>query len=47
MMSRLRTLRPDWADRLQAAMRRRFVARGLAMPLASTGLIQARARMRP
>ncbi len=45
--TRIRGRRPDWSDRVQHMMRRRFVAPRLAVPLATAGLIQARAGMRP
>jgi hypothetical protein len=39
--------RPDIADRLQFAIRPTFATRGLGIALAATGLIEARAGMRP
>ena len=43
----LRVRRPDWSDRMHDLLRRQFAAHGLGLPLATTGLIQARAGMRP
>jgi hypothetical protein len=39
--------RPDLADRLHFAIRRSFATRGLGIAMAATGLIEARAGMRP
>ncbi len=44
---RLQARRPDWSDRVQYLMRRRFATADLWLPFATTGLIQARAGMRP
>jgi hypothetical protein len=45
--ARLETTRPDLGDRLHFAMRRGFATRGPALVFAMTGLIEARAGMRP
>ncbi len=47
LATRLRSRRPDWSDRVHSAMRRRFAASDFILPLATAGLIQARAGMRP
>ena len=44
---RIRARRPDWSDRLQHVMRHTFVRSGLALPLGTTALIEARAGMSP
>jgi hypothetical protein len=45
--ARLARYRPDISDRIQFAMRRGFATRGPILALAMTGLIEARAGMRP
>jgi hypothetical protein len=47
LAARLGPRRPDWSDRIQSVMRYRFATRSFVVPLATTGLIQARTRMRP
>ena len=47
LAGRVARRRPDWGDRIHFAMRRSFATWGLALAATTTGLIEARARMRP